>query len=81
MTYQASRESLQVITTSDVSVSVIFTLVSAKQVYNGRVKLFSEIEPVPLRVCFLFHSSYIISCVLFSFLPVPVLHEFHVINV
>ena len=44
--YQALRVLLQTINISNVC--VIITLVSVKQVYNGRVKLFDEIEPVHL---------------------------------
>ena len=42
--YQVSRVLLQAINI----VHVIVTLVSAKQVYNGKVKLFNEIEPFHL---------------------------------
>ena len=41
--YQALRVSLQVINIGNSR--VIITLVSVKQVYNGKVKLFNEIEP------------------------------------
>ena len=44
LTYQALGALLQVINIGDVH--VIITLLSAKQVYSGRVKLFNEIEPV-----------------------------------
>ena len=41
--YQASRVSLQAINIGDVCVNI--TLVSAKQVYNGKVNLINETEP------------------------------------
>ena len=41
--YQASRVSFQAINIGDVH--VIITIVSTKQVYNGKVKLFNENEP------------------------------------
>ena len=47
--YQASKASLQAINTGNIY--VIITLVSAKQVYNGKVKLFNEIEPFRSRFC------------------------------
>ena len=50
--YQASRVSFQVINIGDIH--IIITLVSVKQVYNRKVKLFNEIEP--FRLWFCFHS-------------------------
>ena len=52
-TNQALRTLLQAIDIDDVL--VIITIVSAKQVYSGKVKLFNEIEPFRLRFRFPFH--------------------------
>ena len=54
--YQALRASLQATDIGDAH--DIITLVLTKQVYNGRVKLLNEIEPVCLLVCFPFCSSF-----------------------
>ena len=56
LAYQTSRASLKVINIDNVC--VIITIVSAKQLYNGRVKLFNEIEPVHLLVHFPFCSGF-----------------------
>ena len=40
------------------NVLVISTIVFAKQVYNGKVKLFSEIELFRLRFNIPFHSGF-----------------------
>ena len=50
--YQASKVLFQAINIGDVH--VIITLVSAKQVYSGKVKLFNKIEPFHLQFCFHF---------------------------
>ena len=47
---QCLRVLLQIITIGNVH--VIITVVSAKQVYNGEVKLFNKIKPFHLRVHF-----------------------------
>ena len=62
-TNEALRASSQAIDIGDVLVTI--TLVYAKQVYNGNIKLFNEIETFRLRFHFLFQllvmSHYITS--------------------
>ena len=40
------------------NVLVISTIILTKQMYNGKVKLFSEIELFPLRLSFPFHYGF-----------------------
>ena len=56
--YQASRASLQVIDISDAH--DIITLVSAKQAYNARVKLYNETVSVCSQVHFPFRSCFLL---------------------